>query len=245
MDNTYWSKHSSGASGEGFHLFNLLLKFGEDIIKKNKELLAENRSLQFEVEKLKKVNFIDDTTGVHNKRYLQLRLKEEFARAKRHSFPISCVFIDLDDFKSVNDTYGHMVGDRLLKEFALILTKFCRSEDIMVRFGGEEFVVIMSNSDDREAVTLAERIRAEVASHRFSNENSEISLSVSLGVSTLHSDDFGYIKDPEELVAIADSAMYMVKKSGKNNTCYLPFRTERVSNIPFDIFERQYEGVSI
>lgn len=217
-------EYTAGMVDGDVNLFRWLLDIGKEAAKKNQELLIENLTLQSEIERLKKVSFFDDTTGLQNKRYLQVRLGEEFARARRHGLPLSSVFIDLDDFKSVNDTYGHIVGDRILQEVASILKGLCRGEDALVRFGGEEFIVLMSDTDRYDAVALAERIRKEIADHLFFFENTKISLSVSLGVSTLHRDDFDYVSDPGELIDMADRAMYMVKQDGKNNTCYLPFR---------------------
>ena len=96
-----------------------------------------------------------------------------------------------------------------------------------VRFGGEEFVVLMSDTGESEAVVLAERIRKKIEDHIFVYGDIKISVSASLGVSTLNDDDFEYVVDREELICMADRAMYMVKQNGKNNTCYLPFRFEK------------------
>jgi diguanylate cyclase (GGDEF)-like protein len=214
---------SDGLFKQEFCFFNWLVKIGEDVAEKNRKLFVENLNLQSEIERLKKINFIDAVTGIYNKRYLQIRLGEEFARARRYAFPLSSIFIDLDDFKSINDTYGHIIGDRLLKEVASVLGGLCRSEDVLVRFGGEEFVVLMSDTGDSEAVILAERIRKKIEEYLFSCGDIKISVSASLGVSTLNNGDFEYVSDPEELICMADKAMYMVKQNGKNNTCYLPF----------------------
>jgi diguanylate cyclase (GGDEF)-like protein len=161
-----------------FCLSGCLVNTGRDIAEKNRELFIENRNLRSEIERLKKANFIDAATGIYNKKYLQIRLEEEFARARRYGFPLSSIFIDLDDFKSINDAYGHIVGDRLLKEGASILGGLCRSEDVPVRFGGEEFVVLLSDTDESEAVVLAERIRKKVAGHIFFYGDIKISVAI-------------------------------------------------------------------
>ena len=235
---------SGGLFNQGFCFFNRLVEIGGDAAdllrrsastaRKNRELLIENLNLQSEIEKLEKANFIDAATGIYNKKYLQIRLEEEFARARRYGFPLSSIFIDLDNFKSINDTYGHIIGDRLLKEGASVLDGWCRSEDVLVRFGGEEFVVLMSDTGSSEAVILAERIRKKIAEYIFSHGDIKISVSASLGVSTLNNGDFEYVSDPEELICMADKAMYMVKQNGKNNTCYLPFRLETCNPVPPD-----------
>ncbi|MCK5342385.1 MAG: GGDEF domain-containing protein, partial [Candidatus Heimdallarchaeota archaeon] len=148
--------------------FNQLVKIGENVAEKNRELFTENLSLRSEIERLKKINFIDAMTGIYNKKYLKTRLGEEFAKARRYGSPLSSIFIDLDDFKAINDTYGHIIGDKLLKEAASVLEDLCRSEDVLVRFGGEEFVVLMSDTTASEALIFAERIRKKVADHIFS-----------------------------------------------------------------------------
>ncbi|RZB34949.1 MAG: hypothetical protein SRB1_00717 [Desulfobacteraceae bacterium Eth-SRB1] len=226
---------SDGLSKQGFCFFNRLVEIGENVAQKNRQLFAENLNLQSEIKRLKKISFVDAATGIYNKKYLQIRLEEEFARARRYGFPLSSIFIDLDDFKSINDAYGHIVGDRLLKEVASILEGLCRSEDVPVRFGGEEFVVLMSDTGGPEAVVLAERIRKKVEDHLFFCGDINISVSISLGVSTLNNGDFEYVSDPEELIYIADKAMYMVKQNGKNNTCYLPFRFEKGNPAPSSV----------
>ncbi|MBN2398378.1 MAG: GGDEF domain-containing protein [Deltaproteobacteria bacterium] len=238
-------KYPAGLFGEKTYFSRWLLRNGEDVIEKNRELLLENSNLQSEIERLKKANFIDETTGIHNKRYLQIRLKEEFARARRHGLPLSSVFIDLDDFKAVNDTYGHIVGDRLLKEVASVLEGLCRSEDALVRFGGEEFVVLMSDTDSYEAVILAERIRKEIAGRSFLCENIDVSVTVSIGVSTLNSADLEYVSEAEELINVADKAMYAVKRNGKNSIYYLPFRpAQGLTSVP-SRFTRHYARTAL
>jgi len=225
--------------------FNRLVEIGENVAEKNRELFTENLNLRSEIERLKKINFIDALTGIYNKRYLKIRLGEEFARAQRYGSPLSSIFIDLDDFKSINDTYGHIIGDSLLKEVASVLESLCRSEDVLVRFGGEEFVVLMSDTCDSEAVILAERIRKKVAGHIFFYGDIKLSVSASLGVSSLNNGDFEYVSDPEELICMADRAMYMVKQNGKNDTRYLPFRLERGNPVPLRVTELQYERISL
>ncbi|MDI6686835.1 MAG: GGDEF domain-containing protein [Desulfobacterales bacterium] len=225
-------------------LFEWSFKTDEEIPMKKRELFIENLKLRFEIEELKKVSFIDSATGIHNKKYLQIRLGEEFARARRYGFPLSSIFIDLDDFKSINDIYGHIIGDRLLKEIASVLEGLCRSEDVLVRFGGEEFVILMSDTGGLEAVMLAERIRKKIEDHLFFCGDIEISVSISLGVSTLNYGDFEYVSDPEELICMADKAMYVVKRNGKNNTCYLPFPFEKGNPVHSGVTELRYKRAS-
>jgi len=205
-----------------FCFFNQLGDISETVAEKHSELLRENLSLRSEIERLKKVNFIDALTGIYNKEYMQIRLSEEFAKARRNGTQLSSIFIDLDDFKFINDTYGHIIGDKLIKEVASILKSLGRNEDVLARFGGEEFVILMSGTTASEAVIFAERIRKKLEDQIFSYGDICISVTASLGASTLSKDDFKYISDPEKLLCMADKAMYKVKQNGKNNVCHLP-----------------------
>lgn len=227
------------------YLFNWLLTINKHVAGKNRALLIENHRLQSRINQLEEANFIDDATGLHNKRYLQIRLREEFARARRHGLPLSCVFIDLDNFKSVNDRYGHVTGDRLLKEVASLLKNLCRGEDALVRFGGEEFVVLMADTDGDKAVILAERIREKIDNHLFCCDSTDVSLSASVGVSTFAGSDYENVCDPEALIAMADKAMYTVKHNGKNSIFYLPFRFETHSPLPSGVGGRHCQEVSV
>jgi diguanylate cyclase (GGDEF)-like protein len=209
--------------GNGFGFFRRIIDIGGDIIGAKIELLLENRYLKSRVRELEKASLVDCTTGIYNKRYLKMRLEEEFARSRRHGLSLSSVFIDIDDFKAINDKYGHVAGDGLLKEIASVIKWLCRSEDSVVRFGGEEFVVLMSATEGDEAVAFAERIRRKISTHIFYCGSIAVSLSVSIGVSDLGGDGFSYEVNPEDLIYIADRAMYMAKEGGKNKTCYLPF----------------------
>ena len=214
-----------------FSFFNQMGRIDKNVAEKNRELITENNNLRCEIERLKKINFIDAMTGIYNKKYLKIRLGEEFAKARRYGSPLSSIFIDLDDFKAVNNTYGHIAGDKLLKEVASVLKGLCRSEDVLVRFGGEEFVILMSDTTASEALIFAERIREKVEGHIFFYEDIKISVSASLGASTINNGDIEYVSDPEELICMADKAMYTVKQNGKNNTCHLPFSSTSFNSI--------------
>ena len=245
MNSLAESKSPRSLFSKESYLVNWLLKINQHIAEKNKQLILENNRLQSTIGRLKDVNFIDDTTGIRNKRYLQIRLREEYARACRHGFSLSAVFIDLDDFKSVNDRYGHVNGDRLLKEVASILDSLCRSEDAVVRFGGEEFVVLMSDTDGDKAVVLAERIRRAIRDQPLRCGDATVSLSASIGVSTFAVGDYAYVSDPESLIEMADRAMYMVKRNGKNNTFYLPFPSEEHIPFPSGVAVRHHQEMSL
>ncbi len=201
-------------------LLQWLVESNKQLARRNRELLVENLNLSSQVEALQKISYIDFTTGIHNRGYLQQRLEEEFSRSRRTGSPLSCLFIDLDDFKKVNDTYGHLNGDRLLRDVALLLKSFCRREDVLVRFGGEEFVLLMSCTGCRKAKLVAERIRRRVEERTFDYGEFSISITISIGISTLRKNDFRSVRNPEELIWTADKAMYEVKQHGKNHSSY-------------------------
>ena len=195
-------------------LFEWLVENNKTLTRKNKELLVENLRLHSRVEELEKINFVDPTTGLHNRWYLQPRLEEEFSRARRAGSSLSCLFIDLDHFKAVNDQYGHFIGDRVLRDTAGLLRGLCRREDVLVRFGADEFVILLGSAGQRAAKTAAERIRGRLEAHSFNCGEKEITLSVSIGVSTLKKEHVAAATDPWELVWTADGAMHLAKQKG-------------------------------
>jgi diguanylate cyclase (GGDEF)-like protein len=154
----------------------------------------------------------DGMTKLYVHRYFQLLLDQEMKRSRRHNKKFSLIMMDIDNFKSFNDTYGHQLGDKVLKDVASTAKKISRSEDIAARYGGEEFVMILPETDSRQAMNLAERIRASVAEIEIPHENQKLHVTISLGVSTYpdHSDN------KEELIHAADAALYMSKNRGKN-----------------------------
>jgi len=157
----------------------------------------------------------DALTGLHNRRYLERRLAEEVARAHRYDHPLSCLFVDADHFKRVNDLYGHSTGDLVLREIALRMKECLRASDVATRFGGEEFTLLLPQTDAREAFNLAERIRARIEQLPIPVASGcELSVAVSIGVSELNArqgDDAG-----GQLMADADAALYEAKRLGRN-----------------------------
>jgi diguanylate cyclase (GGDEF)-like protein len=155
----------------------------------------------------------DDLTRLYNSRYLNLVLRRETKRASRSGRPLSLLFIDLDGFKAVNDTYGHLFGSAALVEAAAVIRSSARETDVVSRFGGDEFALVLPDTGGEGAFAVGERIREKVAAHRFLAGNGlDIHLTVSVGVATLPD----VAASTEELVQAADKAMYQVKESGKN-----------------------------
>ncbi|ADG81298.1 GGDEF domain-containing protein [Thermincola potens] len=146
----------------------------------------------------------DALTGLHNRKYFYTKLSELKTKG-----PISLLLIDLDDFKSINDTYGHIVGDQVLQQFAEILRRNTRKDDVIARWGGEEFAVILPQTDTQEAIKVASRIRTAVENHLFSYENITCRITVSVGItSTREKADTGI----EQFVKVADEALYRAKE---------------------------------
>jgi two-component system, cell cycle response regulator len=169
--------------------------------------------------RLLRAGITDFLTGWHNRRYLHDRLKEELARAQRHSAGLACLMIDIDRFKSINDGYGHLAGDNALKEVAHRVEMQIRSMDTAARFGGDELAILLPEASSAEAVTLAERIREVIAATPFPlTAQVQRSLSVSIGVATVapgrHETDLKTVAD--RLIADADAALYRAKALGRN-----------------------------
>ena len=185
--------------------------------KKNILFLLEQSSLAFEnaetYSQAKDMLFIDDLSGLFNHRYLEVALERELKRVERYASHLAILFLDIDCFKQVNDTYGHLVGSRVLKEMGALLKKSVREVDVVIRYGGDEYTVILVETACDIAGKVAARIRAMVETHVFlAVEGYNIRLTCSIGYSCCPDDTMS----KEELLEMADQAMYAGKSSGKN-----------------------------
>jgi diguanylate cyclase (GGDEF)-like protein len=170
-------------------------------------------------EMLKYIGLTDALTGVYNRRYMDRRLAEEIARARRQAYRLSCMYIDIDHFKQVNDTYGHQAGDDVLREVASRIKAELRMSDALGRFGGEEFVVLLIDADLDSAGTVAQRIRASVANQPFLLADGQgLAVTVSIGVAELDASEreLAIEEAAQQLVAQADAALYQAKQQGRN-----------------------------
>lgn len=155
----------------------------------------------------------DDLTKLHNARYLRQYLLNEVKRARRYNSSVTALFLDLDDFKGINDEHGHLVGSHLLMEMAMIILASVRDTDVVARYGGDEFVIVLPETDLELAALVAERVRAKIAAYAFTGgRRLRLSITASFGVANfpLHA------QSPQQLIAYADAAMYEAKAARKN-----------------------------
>jgi diguanylate cyclase (GGDEF)-like protein len=174
---------------------------------RNEELKASNAQLE-------EMATVDEKTGLANYRAFRTKLHDEWLRSARYETPLSVIMLDLDDFKRVNDSHGHPAGDRVLREFATLVTGGARATDVASRYGGEEFALILPHTPGERAVRVAERIRLAVEDFVFLDGDRPMRITVSAGVATVPSANS--LPSADRLVAAADRALYAAKKAGKN-----------------------------
>jgi len=192
---------------------------GTDIIKRLSLILAVCIENAINNEKLKLLGLTDALTGIHNRRYFMQRLEEEVVLGLRENRPVSCLFIDIDHFKSFNDVYGHAVGDKVLRYVADIIKKQMRLSDVLARYGGEEFAAILANTDTRLAQEIAERIRLSIfeAVLKVKSVPDDLHITVSIGCTTMFNTKTSNVSVlGETLLNAADKALYASKDAGRN-----------------------------
>lgn len=179
-------------------------------------------------ERLKRVGLTDPLTRINNRRFFDQRLHEEIGRSMRANEPISCLFIDIDHFKTINDDNGHQVGDIILREVARLIREQLRNCDVLARYGGEEFAVLLANTPDAIARDVAQRVRGSIDRHTFQLPDCEKSLhaTVSVGIATMAA-----LQGLEDIVSLghtlvenADHALYEAKSEGRN--CIVSYRPD-------------------
>ncbi|VAW89827.1 diguanylate cyclase (GGDEF domain) with PAS/PAC sensor [hydrothermal vent metagenome] len=172
------------------------------------------------IERLKRQGLTDTLTAINNRRFFDQRLKEEVGLAKRNKRLLSCMLLDVDLFKNVNDTYGHQVGDLVLRDVAALIRAQMRGSDVLSRYGGEEFSALLSQADEEEALEVAERIRESIEQHLFSVDgHADFNVTISIGVTTFNpalNGEAAMSMQGEHLVGEADKALYAAKANGRN-----------------------------
>lgn len=173
--------------------------------------LALNNALAHD--RLERLAAVDPLTDVYNRRFGTARLQEEFSRATRAESPLAALMIDIDHFKLVNDTYGHLVGDRVLRAVAHACRRVLREGDVLVRFGGEEFLALLPGAGEQDVLAIAERARRAVSETLVHEGEQSIRVTVSVGATTNRSRG---ADSPDGLVAVADGALYAAKEAGRD-----------------------------
>jgi two-component system cell cycle response regulator len=196
------------ASGDRIHLGpNIVMSFA--VLDAQAERLAHQ---------LYESSVRDPLTRTHNRRYLVERLASEIAYAKRHTTRLALILFDLDHFKRVNDTYGHLAGDDVLRDVSAMVTRLIRTEDLFARFGGEEFIILVRGISHANVGRFAERVRAAVERLEIASEATLLKVTVSIGFASLE-EIADKERSPDALMRLADERLYRAKTDGRNRVC--------------------------
>jgi len=193
-----------------------------------RELEKANRKLEKQKQRLEELSITDSLTGIRNRRYFDEHIVLEVEKCKRYDKRVFVMMIDIDDFKFINDTYGHDCGDYVLVKLARILRKTLRVSDLLARYGGEEFIVAMFETDAAGAVMASEKVRKKIENTIFLYRRKKIRITVSIGISCYPSPS-GAAVLIDRVVREADKALYLAKKTGKNKCVYYHDRNRRPS----------------
>lgn len=207
------------------------IKLTEKLENRMKEMILENNlhtghymealktsyeRLEDLYKKVKDLSMLDTLTGLNNRRLLFTQSPQIFMLANRQNIPISIAMFDIDDFKKINDTYGHPFGDLILVQIAKLIRKNYRKSDLVIRYGGEEFLVVLFNSDTENSFKITERLRVAIENQVFTKDKVSVHVTVSVGICTSYIEKKDESQVLEQLIEQADSAMYKSKSSGKN-----------------------------
>ncbi len=189
-----------------------LVKIGRTIFK----FIASNNIEAAYHDEIYRMTTVDGLTQVFNRRYFEDAIERELSRSRRYTRPLSLVMIDIDHFKKINDGFGHLAGDAVLKEVAGTVKTRTRREDVLARYGGEEFALLLPEIDLKGAALLAEKLRKLVEKHTFTFDGEVIPVTLSAGVATVHKKN----EDPHELIGRADEKLYEAKGAGRNRIAH-------------------------
>jgi diguanylate cyclase (GGDEF)-like protein len=171
------------------------------------------------LERLKRQGLTDTLTAINNRRFFDQRLSEEIEESKRNATPLSCMLLDVDHFKQVNDTYGHQVGDQVLREVAAQIRAHMRGSDVLSRYGGEEFAALLAKTEEEKVMEVAERVRSSIEARQFTVAgNKKFNVTISIGIAIFDAaGDPGTIRmKGDYLIGQADKALYQAKSNGRN-----------------------------
>lgn len=187
------------------------LKVGDSIFKflSGSDVEAQYHDIVF------RMTITDGLTNLANRKQLDTLLGDEIPRARRHGRDLALLMLDIDHFKNINDTYGHLTGDSVLRSLAALLQKRLRPNDKLGRYGGEEFCALLPETNLQSAAKIAEELRALIAAHAFVAEESELRVTISIGAATLAAG-----MQPDDLYKSADEQLYRAKRSGRNKVCW-------------------------
>ncbi len=202
--NTFSYLAAEGVEDDSEDKFNIL---GQQL------LLGIKRAVFYR--RVQELSMMDGLTEIFSRRYYLERFKEEMARSKKFKYRFSCLMIDIDHFRRYNEDYGHLVGDAVLKEVSAAIKDNVRQIDLVGRYGGEEFGIILTETDREQAKFAAERIRQNIEGKRVKVYDEDLKVTVSVGISVFPTD----AQDVPELIDKADSALYQAKQSGRNRVC--------------------------
>jgi diguanylate cyclase (GGDEF)-like protein len=168
------------------------------------------------VERVKQLAYIDGLTGIFNRRFFELRIAEEIERARRYATPLAVIMVDIDQFKRINDEFGHLLGDEVLRQVSSIFHQQLRKIDVVCRYGGEEFAILLSQTDHTQALAVAEKLRRMVECWQFPGVARPVTISSGVSAFPLH----GITRD--EIVKAADAGLYAAKQAGRNRVVMAP-----------------------
>lgn len=188
------------------------------------ELRERNVQLEAAIQRVGQLAITDALTGLHNRHRFSEVLHREFAVTRRYGIQLSCLMLDIDHFKNINDSYGHEVGDLVLRQIGELCRRDTREIDFACRYGGEEFAVLMPHTAKENAVVVAERILHSVREQPFSSANQALTVTLSAGIASVR--DVAS-NEPEELVRLADTALYDAKRQGRDRIIVYSATTER------------------